>query len=141
MGERRRTRRAEAPTMSGATSSGQTRSLVTPTGARLAWFVAAAALAGCAGDTGPAGPDGSNGTNGKSCTLTDNHNGTSTISCPDGTSITLPTGAPGTTCTIINNNNGTRTINCSDGSSVVVQDAVVDYSVMTSDELRAAALS
>src|SRR5215831_3702501 len=129
----RRTHRAEARTMSNG-------SLII-TRIRLAAFAAAVVLASCAGDTGPTGPSGQDGSNGKSCTMTDNHNGTSTISCPDGTSITVPTGAEGTTCTIVNNNNGTRTINCSDGSSVLVQDAVIDYSAMTSDELKAAALS
>ena len=128
--------------MSDATGTGQASSF-NIRGARLAAFIAVV-LVGCAGDTGPTGPagqDGSNGKDGKSCTLTDNHNGTSTISCPDGTSITVPTGAQGTTCTVVNNNNGTRTISCSDGTSVLVQDAVVDYAAMTADELKAAALS
>src|ERR1044071_6848399 len=133
---------AEARTMSDATGTGQASSF-NIRGARLAAFIAVV-LVGCAGDTGPTGPagqDGSNGKDGKSCTLTDNHNGTSTISCPDGTSITVPTGAQGTTCTVVNNNNGTRTISCSAGTSVLVQDAVVDYAAMTADELKAAALS
>lgn len=107
-------------------------------------LLAAVALSACAGDTGPTGPagtDGSNGADGKSCSLTDNHDGTSTIRCPDGTSLTVPTGASGTTCTVVNNGNGTRTVTCSDGSSVVVQDAVVDYAVMTAAELESANLA
>lgn len=100
------------------------------------------ALSACAGDTGPAGPagpagaDGASGADGKSCSSTDNHDGTSTIRCPDGTSVTVPTGASSSTCTVVNNHNGTRTVTCSDGSSVVVQDAVVDYAVMTPAELE-----
>lgn len=108
-----------------------------------AFFAAAIALVGCEGGVGPEGPpgkDGSNGSNGQSCTLTDNGNGTSTITCPGGTSVTVPTGARGTSCTVVANPDGTRTITCSDGTSVVVTSAVVDYPVMTSDELKASAM-
>lgn len=105
-----------------------------------AFFVAALAVAGCAGPAGPAGPDGSDGTNGSSCTLTDNGNGTSTVTCPGGTSVTVPTGAKGTSCSVVNNPDGTRTVTCSDGTSVVVTNAVVDYAVMTPDELKASAI-
>ncbi|HEX8111095.1 MAG TPA: OmcA/MtrC family decaheme c-type cytochrome [Kofleriaceae bacterium] len=108
-----------------------------------AFVVAAIAVTGCEGPTGPEGPpgqDGSNGSNGASCTLTDNGNGTSTITCPGGTSVTVPTGAKGTSCTVVANADGTRTITCNDGTSVVVTNAVVDYQVMTSDELKASAM-
>src|SRR5262245_9530339 len=102
-----------------------------------ALLVAAIAVAGCEGGAGPEGPPGKDG---QSCTLTDNGNGTSTISCPGGTSVTVPTGAKGTSCTVVANPDGTRTITCSDGTSVVVTNAVVDYQVMTSDELKASAM-
>jgi OmcA/MtrC family decaheme c-type cytochrome len=111
-----------------------------------ALLVAAIAVIGCEGGAGPDGPpgkdgsNGSNGSNGQSCTLTDNGNGTSTISCPGGTSATVPTGATGTSCTVVPNPDGTRTITCSDGISIVVTNAVIDYQVMTSDELKAAAM-
>lgn len=114
---------------------------------RFAGLIFAMMLSGCQGSSGPAGPPGapgdtgSNGSNGSSCSLTDNHDGTSTIRCPDGTSVTVATGASGTTCTVADNGDGTRTIHCSDGSSVVVQDAVVDYAVMTPDELQASNLA
>ena len=104
-----------------------------------AFFVAALAVAGCAGPAGPAGPDGSDGTNGASCTLTDNGNGTSTVTCPGSAPVTVPTGPKGTSCSVVSNPDGTRTITCSDGTNVVVTNAVVDYAVMTPDELKAAA--
>jgi OmcA/MtrC family decaheme c-type cytochrome len=92
------------------------------------------AVAGCKGGKGDAGANGANGT---SCTLSDNHDGTSTIRCPDGTSVTVPTGQPSVSCTVADNGDGTKTITCSDGTSVVVQAAVVDYAVMTPAELEA----
>lgn len=125
--------------MSQASGHGEVSHLFTRSRAVLAaLFVAAVALGGCEGPAGPAGADGSNGA---ACTLTDNGDGTSTITCPGGTSITVPTGAKGTTCTIQDNPDGTRTIKCSDGTSVVVTDAVLDYTAMTLDELKASSMT
>lgn len=72
---------------------------------------------------------------GTSCTVSDNGDGTKTISCPDGTSATLsngttgaagPTGtagAAGTSCTVsAGADAGTKTITCTDGTSVTVSD-------------------
>ena len=132
--------------MSDASSGEGSPIFKTRRGRFAAFFVAAIAVIGCEGPTGPDGPpgkdgsNGSNGSNGASCTLTDNGNGTSTITCPGGTSVTVPTGAKGTSCTVVANADGTRTITCSDGTSVVVTNAVVDYAVMTSDELKASAM-
>ncbi len=92
------------------------------------------ALAGCKGDTGPAGANGSAGT---SCTVTDNGDGTKTITCTDGTSATVSNGAPGTngtSCTVVDNPDSTRTITCTDGTSVTVSDAVVDYTLLSDAE-------
>src|SRR5512140_2722432 len=113
-------------------------------------LLVAVALAGGRGDTGPAGPAGTDGTNGNngangtngsdgvSCTVVDNHDGSSTIQCTDGTSVVVTNGTNGVSCTVTDNGNGTRTITCADGSSVTVSDAVVDYAVMTPAELEAA---
>jgi OmcA/MtrC family decaheme c-type cytochrome len=129
--------------MSDAGSGEGSHLFTTRRGWFVAFFVAAIVMAGCEGPAGPEGPpgkDGGNGTNGAACTLTDNGNGTSTITCPGGTSVTVPTGAKGTSCTVVTNPDGTRTITCSDGTSVVVTNAVVDYAVMTPDELKASAM-
>ena len=126
-------------------------------------FVVAALLAvGCTGGRGPAGPAGPPGANtdggtsgdGRaSCSISDNHDGTSTIRCTDGTSATVPnaaggTGTGGTPCTLVNNGNGTRTITCGGGdggdgggSQVTVADAVVDFTLLTADEKSQAAMS
>ncbi|HEX7840120.1 MAG TPA: OmcA/MtrC family decaheme c-type cytochrome [Kofleriaceae bacterium] len=118
-----------------------------------AFLLATAAIAGCTGDPGPVGPpgkdgsngasgsNGTNGTNGTSCSITHNPDGTSTIHCTDGTSVTVASGKDGVSCTVTSNGNGTRTITCADGSSVIVQDAVVDYAVMTPDELKASSMA
>ena len=63
----------------------------------LALAVAAALAAGCSGGNGAAGKDGT------SCALTDNHDGTATIHCADGTSFTVASGTNGT-----NGTNGTQ---------------------------------
>jgi OmcA/MtrC family decaheme c-type cytochrome len=130
--------------MSVASSGAGCRLFTTRRDRFVACFVAIIAMAGCEGPPGPEGPpgnDGGSGSNGASCTLTDNGNGTSTITCPGGTSVTVPTGAKGTSCTVVADPDGTRTITCSDGTSVVVTSAVVDYAVMTPDELRASAMA
>jgi hypothetical protein len=80
---------------------------------------------GDAGPAGPQGPPGSDGTDGTSCTVTDNGNGTKTIACGDGTSVTVAdgaTGAAGSSCMVTDNGNGTKTVSCDDGTSVIVSD-------------------
>lgn len=47
---------------------------------------------GPSGPAGPAGSNGSNGANGSSCTVTDNGDGSKTISCSDGTTATVSDG-------------------------------------------------
>ncbi|MDP7037589.1 MAG: hypothetical protein QGI45_00400 [Myxococcota bacterium] len=49
---------------------------------------------------GEDGTNGENGANGSSCTLSDNNDGTSTLSCPDGTSVTIES-APADTGTTL----------------------------------------
>lgn len=51
--------------------------------------------AGAPGRDGTNGQDGQDGSNGTSCTVTDNHDGTHTITCTDGTSVTVSNGATG----------------------------------------------
>jgi hypothetical protein len=94
------------------------------------------------GPTGPPGADGqdgapgADGADGTSCTVTDNLDGSRTISCTDGTSATVSDGAPGadgadglpgvdgTSCTVNDNGDGSKTISCTDGTSVIVSDGV-----------------
>lgn len=74
---------------------------------------------------------------GDSCTVADNGDGTATISCEDGTTVTVSDGTDGTeglagmdglpgtaglSCTVTDNGDGTRTITCEDGTSVTVAD-------------------
>jgi hypothetical protein len=122
----------------------------------ISFFVAvAAALAGgCSGGNGAAGKDGT------SCSLTDNHDGTATIRCADGTSFTVTSGTDGTngtngtngmngtngtngtSCTLTGADGGTRTLTCgADGGAITVVDAVADYAVMTADEKAQAAMT
>ena len=57
--------------------------------------------------------------------MVDNGDGTKTISCSDGTSVTVSDGASGTSgssCTVADNGDGTKTISCGDGTSVIVSD-------------------
>ena len=116
----------------------------------LSVITAAALAAGCSGSSGSPGKNGVNGdagVNGTSCSVTDNHDGTSTIHCTDGTSATVSNGANGdagingTSCTLINNDAGTRTINCGDAGGFTVLQGVVDYVTMTPDERMQAAMS
>jgi OmcA/MtrC family decaheme c-type cytochrome len=114
-------------------------------------LVALLLAAGCSGRNGAAGPagqpgtNGNNGTPGTSCAVTDNHDGTSTIHCTDGTSATVSSGSAGTdgaSCTLVNNGNGTRTITCgSDAGVVTVPDAVVDFTLLTAGEKAESAMS
>jgi predicted CXXCH cytochrome family protein len=70
-------------------------------------------MSACQGDPGPAG---------SSCTVTDHGDGTVTITCDDGTEVTISDGAPGGSCTVLDHGDGTRTIECEDGTRVVVSD-------------------
>ncbi|GMV14144.1 MAG: hypothetical protein AMXMBFR56_23680 [Polyangiaceae bacterium] len=109
----------------------------------------------CSGDDGGAGPKGSEG---KPCTVTSNGDGTSTISCADGTKVTVKDGQPGdpgtpgdpgeagppgdpaeagVSCTIVDNGNGTKTITCSDGTTVTIASALKDYAALSADEKAA----
>lgn len=75
---------------------------------------------------------GADGLDGSSCTVTeDAAAGTRTITCEDGTTVTLPSatdgvdgtpGVDGTDCTVTDNGDGTKTITCDDGTSVTVND-------------------
>ena len=75
---------------------------------------------------------------GMSCTVTDNGDGTKTITCPDGTSVNLNDGQQGVagtsaSCSVTDNGNGTATISCTDGTTATIAngaDAVPN--VMTS---------
>src|SRR5678816_4251828 len=59
---------------------------------------------------------------------TNNGDGTVTISCEDGTSVTVADGqdgqdgTDGTSCTVADNGDGTKTISCDDGTTVTVSD-------------------
>ncbi|MDP7037642.1 MAG: hypothetical protein QGI45_00665, partial [Myxococcota bacterium] len=53
---------------------------------------------------------------GKSCSVSDNLNGSYTLTCPDGSSVTI---ADGTSCSV-DGDDGINSITCSDGSSVSV---------------------
>ena len=80
---------------------------------------------GLAGEKGENGENGENGLNAgvaSSCTVANNGDGTSTITCPDGTSSIVSDGATGasSSCSVVDNNDGTKTINCSDGTSATV---------------------
>ena len=103
-------------------------------------------VAACSGDDGGAGPKGATS---KPCTVESNGDGTATITCPDGTTVTVNDGKPGdagppgeagppadagTTCTIVDNNNGTKTITCSDGTQITVSSALLDYAKLTPAE-------
>jgi OmcA/MtrC family decaheme c-type cytochrome len=95
-----------------------------------ALFVASLlALAGCSGENGAAGQAGAAGT---SCTVTDNGDGTATISCTDGTTATVENGTDGQngangangsngqSCTLVTNPDNTRTLTCGDGSTTTL---------------------
>jgi hypothetical protein len=100
-------------------------------------------LAGCKGD---AGDDGTAGAAGTSCTVTQNGNGTATISCADGTTATVANGTngqnglDGTSCTVKDNGNGTKTITCADGTTVTVADGAAGVSAAVASFHGGAAL-
>jgi len=120
-------------------------------------LLCAALLAACTGDRGAAGDPGQNGNNGSngldggngtSCSVTDNHDGTATIHCTDGTSATVTNGTNGVdgtngaTCTLTTSASGTRTITCgADAGVITVPDVTVDFTLLTADELAQAAMS
>jgi OmcA/MtrC family decaheme c-type cytochrome len=90
------------------------------TGVRWGALLGALAVAGC---EGPAGADG------VGCTLITNDDGSSTLSCRDGTRLVLRSGengmpgAPGANgmpCTVSTDDAGTRTIRCADGTTATV---------------------
>lgn len=88
------------------------RALTTVVGVIVA---ASLALMGCGGSKGDPGT---------SCTVTDNADGTATITCDDGSEVTV--GGNAGTCSVTDNGDGTSTIACDDGTSVIVSDGVGD---------------
>ncbi|HSN93076.1 MAG TPA: cytochrome c3 family protein [Anaeromyxobacteraceae bacterium] len=97
------------------------------------------ALAACKGD------DGAAGANGTSCTVTDNGNGTSTISCQDGTTATVSNGTDGLngtdgqSCTMTSNPDGSKTVTCPDGNVAVLPAVTVSGKVLVTDQAAAVA--
>jgi len=85
---------------------------------RITRLLLVAGLVGALGAcTGAAGKDGT------SCSVTNNADGTATITCTDGTSVTVANGqdgSNGSSCTVQDNGDGTSTISCDDGTSVTV---------------------
>lgn len=98
---------------------------------------------GADGEQGPQGEQGEQGVPGEAgadaepCTAVDNGDGTYTITCPDGTSVTLSdgsqgpqgeqgeqgaAGADGEGCSATDNGDGSYTIECPDGTSITVSD-------------------
>ena len=72
-------------------------------------------LVGCGGEGPPGQP----------CTVKDNSDGTATITCPDGSKVTITAGKEGqkgTSCSVKDNGDGTKTITCTDGTTVKVAD-------------------
>jgi len=63
---------------------------------------------------------GCTGKDGTSCTVTQNADGSATIACDDGSTVTVPAPDDGTSCTVTSNGDGTSTITCEDGTTVVV---------------------
>jgi mono/diheme cytochrome c family protein len=87
-------------------------------------------LGACDGATGPAGDPGDKG---GSCTVTDNGDGTKTISCEDGTEVTISDGTAGAACTVTDNGDGTKTISCDDGTEVTVSDGTAGTACTVTD--------
>ena len=60
--------------------------------------------------------------------LSDNSDGTYTLTCPDGSSVVVSDGATGLTgadgepCTVADNGDGSMTLTCPDGTSATVSD-------------------
>ncbi len=73
---------------------------------------------------------------GTSCSVADNGDGTSTITCTDGTSVIVgdgTDGTDGTSCTVTDNGDGTQTITCDDGTTVTITDGESGGSCTISD--------
>lgn len=94
-------------------------------------FLALILLGGCEAEDGAQGKAGADGADGEPCTLSDNGDGTYTMSCPDGTMVVLsdgdqgphgPPGDDGQPCTVTDNEDGTYTIRCPDGTTVTLAD-------------------
>ncbi len=84
---------------------------------RTSFVVACVALGLTLVAAGCAGRDGS------SCTVTNNADGSTTIACEDGTTVTIPPPDPGNdgaSCTVTDNGDGTATIACDDGTTVTI---------------------
>jgi len=75
------------------------------------------------------------------CSVTDNGDGTSTISCPDGSSVVISNGQngqdgqDGDSCTVTDNGDGTKTISCTDGTTVTVNDGQDGGSTLVVNEI------
>ncbi|MBN1612478.1 MAG: hypothetical protein JW940_37955, partial [Polyangiaceae bacterium] len=76
---------------------------------------------GAPGPQGEAGPQGAQGPAGDSCSVMDDGDGTKTIACDDGTSVTVSDGADGqdgadgadgSSCSVTDDGDGTKTIAC-----------------------------
>ena len=113
--------------------------------------LAVALAAGCSGSSGGQGPTGPSGT---SCTIVEGDAG-ATVTCTDGTSVTIPSGtngkngmngmnAPdGGSCALTRNGDaGSYTLDCGgDAGTITVVPAVADYATMTADEKAQAAMT
>lgn len=73
------------------------------------------------------GKPGEPGKNGSSCSVRSNGNGTSTVSCTDGTSAIIKDGEDGSSCSVTSNGNGTSTLACTDGTSILIHDGKDGY--------------
>ncbi len=84
-------------------------------------------VSGCTGDPG------------SSCTVTANADMTSTITCGDGTTVTVTNGTPGTPgtdgggCTVETAADGTKTITCDDGTTATVTNGDAASCTVTTD--------
>jgi hypothetical protein len=73
----------------------------------------------CNGATGPQGPQGDPGQNGTPCSVTDHGDGTKTIACGDGTTVTVSDGVDGDSCSVTKQPDNTKLIVCGATSAVV----------------------
>lgn len=98
--------------------------------AQLAVLISSTAVlaASCSGEDGEKGAQGAPGTPGTSgdsgsgCTVTDNGDGTKTITCADGTKVTVSDGdggISGTGCTAVQEDGGAITVTCGDASVTI----------------------
>jgi alpha-tubulin suppressor-like RCC1 family protein len=80
---------------------------------------------GPVGPEGPEGPGGATGEPGQNalpCVVVDNEDGSYTMTCPDGTSVTWHDGETPAPCTVAANGGGSYTMTCTDGTSVTWHD-------------------